>query len=79
MMSDGVEQQCIPRISGVQFPVAGLLEQGLNFFVIQLQTEGQGDHFIPLGILLAQENLVYIGFVQVGAPYHVGLGAALLF
>ena len=47
MMPDGVQQQRIPRISGVQFPVAGLLQKHLYFFVIQFQTERQRDHFVP--------------------------------
>ena len=79
MMPDGVEQQRIPRISGVQFPVAGLLQKHLYFFVIQFQTERQRDHLVPGGIFPAEKNLIHIGFIQVGTAYYIGFGAVLLF
>ena len=35
MMADGIEQQSIPWVSGVQFPVSGLLQKNLYFFFIK--------------------------------------------
>ena len=79
MMPDGVQQKRIPRISGVQFPVASLLQKHLYFLVVQFQTEGQRNHFVPRGVFPAEKNLIHIGFIQVGTAYHIGFGAVLLF
>lgn len=47
MMANGVKQQCVPGISGIQLPVSSLLQKDLYFLFIKLQAKGKSDYFIP--------------------------------
>ena len=61
VMSNSIEQQRVPGISGIQLPVSSLLQQHLHFLIVKLQSKGQCNHLIPRRVLLSKEYLIHVG------------------